>query len=166
MKLVRPSEEYLRSYEEAYNEEKEAEGTVKLYPPALVLQKAYDYEHGIGLKPGRVPSTTFWLIENDRFLGEIRVRRKLSGALLNFGGHIGYEIRPSERRKGYGTKMLEMALVYAKEIGLSRVLLTCDDDNIASARVIEKNGGILENKVENHPLRGTVLTRRYWITLA
>ena len=89
-----------------------------------------------------------------------------SPTLRKFGGHIGYEIRYSEIRKGYGTKMLAMALPYCKNVlHLDKVMITCDDDNFGSQKVIENNGGILEDKVINRLDRGTILTRRYWIEL-
>jgi predicted acetyltransferase len=79
------------------------------------------------------------------------------------GGHIDYGIRPKERNKGFGTLILKLTLEKARQIGLKRVLLTCDDDNLASARVIEKNGGILQDKILNEGHK--VPTRRYWIDL-
>ena len=80
------------------------------------------------------------------------------------GGHIGYSVRPSERGKGYATRMLEMALAEARRLGLKRVLITCDRKNVASARVIRKNGGRLENEVVSR-LRDREFTQRYWLEL-
>jgi predicted acetyltransferase len=134
--------------------------------PDRVVELAKQFEEGNFLPEGYVKQTTFWLVEDGRFLGEIGVRHALTPALLQYGGNIGYEVRYSEWGKGYGTKMLSLALAYCKEVlKLDKVLITCDDDNYASARVIEKNGGVLENKVINHLERGTVTTRRYFITL-
>ena len=100
-----------------------------------------------------------------RFLGQIDVRHRLTESLLRYGGHIGYAIRLSEWNKGYGTRMLSLALPYAKRIGIDRCLITCDDDNPGSARVMEKNGFVLADKVDNvidgHP----IVTRRYWKNL-
>ncbi len=79
------------------------------------------------------------------------------------GGHIGYRIRPSERRKGYGTLILALTLAEARKLGLPRVLLTCDQDNIASARVIQANGGALAS--EGYSPQTQTLVSRYWIEL-
>jgi len=80
---------------------------------------------------------------------------------LNYGGHIGYGIRPSERKKGYATKMLELALALCRQKGMEKVLLTCDKGNIGSAKTMSKNGAVLENEVEEN---GKTV-QRYWITL-
>jgi predicted acetyltransferase len=84
-------------------------------------------------------------------------------ALEHHGGHVGYAIRPSERLKGYGTRLLALTLDKAREMGLGRVLVTCDTDNFASVRVIEKNGGVLENQVISN--RSGKMISRYWIAL-
>ncbi|GER65561.1 hypothetical protein BpJC7_17310 [Weizmannia acidilactici] len=91
----------------------------------------------------------------------LEIRHDLNDALLESGGHVGYGIRPSERRKGLASKMLEMPLEKAKELGLERVLLTCDKKNTGSAKTIVKNGGILENEMDH----GDRVTQRYWMTL-
>jgi predicted acetyltransferase len=168
MQLIRPAKEYIKSYTEAIEEDvlHRPESERSFSDPATIIDKAYKFEQGIDLKPGYVKSTTFWLVDKGIFIGEIRIRHELTPQLLKFGGHIGYEVRWSEINKGYATKMLSMALPYCRDIlKLSRVLITCDDNNIASAKVIEKNGGVLENKVINHLERGSVTTRRYWIEL-
>ncbi|MDD2492315.1 MAG: GNAT family N-acetyltransferase [Bacilli bacterium] len=168
MKLVRPNEKFLTSYYEACKEDDDySPNTERIFgDPNTIIQKSRDYENGINMKHGYVKATTFWLIDNNQFIGEINIRHELTDFLLNYGGHIGYEIRYSMRNKGYGTKMLQMTLPYCKEVlKLQKVLITCDDDNIGSAKVIEKNGGIMENVVINDIERGTVKTRRYWINL-
>ena len=91
----------------------------------------------------------------------IDLRHRLNDFLAEYGGHIGYSVRPDERRKGYAKAMLRMVLKEAKARDLQRVLITCDDDNVASARTIEANGGVFERKTS---LDGEVL-RRYWIEL-
>lgn len=103
--------------------------------------------------------------EARRFLGIIDIRHQLTDSLLRFGGHIGYAVRLGDWNKGYGTLMLSLALPHAKALGITRCLITCDDDNTASARVMEKNGFVLGDKVENLIDGQTVLTRRYWRTL-
>ena len=96
------------------------------------------------LPPGHVRMTTYWGLEGGQIIGSIRLRYELTPALRQLGGNIGYDVRPSLRGQGYGTRMLALMLGRAREAGLDRVLLTCDIDNVASARVIEKNGGVLQ----------------------
>ncbi len=110
---------------------------------------------------GRVHCTYWWITEDGRYLGGISLRHTLNEFLLRAGGHIGYGIRPSARGRGLATWALRSVLPHARALGLDKVLVTCDDSNIASARVIEKGGGVLED------VRDTELgrTRRYWITL-
>jgi predicted acetyltransferase len=97
---------------------------------------------------GFVPVTNLWLADGDEFLGRIAIRHSLTPILLEAGGHIGYDIRPSARRKGYATAMLREALPIAFDLGIDPALVTCDVDNIASRRVIERNGGVLEDQRE------------------
>lgn len=110
----------------------------------------------------RVPDSTFFLLDEDRdrLLGAVNIRHKLTEDLLQSGGHIGDGIRPSERRKGFATEMIRLALIECKKLGIERVLMTCDKDNIGSAKSIMKNGGVLENEFVN--LNGKV-EQRYWI---
>ncbi|MBW1598528.1 GNAT family N-acetyltransferase [Streptomyces sp. JJ38] len=96
--------------------------------------------------PGHVPSTTWWWVEGDTYLGRLALRHRLNGRLLEWGGHIGYDVRPSARRRGHATAMLRAALPYAAELGVDPVLVTCDHDNLASRRVIENCGGIFEDQ--------------------
>ena len=110
---------------------------------------------------GLVPASRFWLIgDADRYLGDVDVRHHLNEALRRFGGHIGYTIRPSERRKGYGGLICRLGIMEARKLGIGDILITCDDDNIGSCKIIEANGGQLRDKVDNDR---AVLTRRYWI---
>ncbi len=113
--------------------------------------------------PEFVNATTFYLTLEDEIIGAINVRHELNESLLNFGGHIGYGVRPSKRGNGYAKLMLQMVVPFLKELGLNKVLLTCATKNIASAKTIESCGGVLENQVVNP--QGT-LTNRYWINLA
>lgn len=100
--------------------------------------------------------------DRDRLLGAVNIRHYLNDSLLKEGGHIGDGIRPSERRKGYATEMIRLALTECKKLGIEKVLMTCDKDNIGSARSIIKNGGILENEFVNS--EGNI-EQRYWISL-
>lgn len=119
---------------------------------------------GIDLKPGFVSATTFWLIsERGRVLGESRLRHRLTPSLEDVGGHIGYMVRPTDRDKGYGTKLLALTLVKAQQIWIQRVLVTCNTANQASARVIHKNGGVLAS--ESISAQTDQRVSRYWIEL-
>ena len=117
-----------------------------------------------GVKEGKlVPQTLFWMIdENNEYCGKISLRHYLNENLKKFGGHIGYDVIPSKRGNGYATKALALCLKEAKKHKLEKVLLTCDDDNIASIKSIERNGGVLQDKIQ---YKAEVLTRRYWIDL-
>lgn len=111
---------------------------------------------------GFVPASLYFLIdENKKIYGALHIRHELNDYLLNYGGHIGYGIRPSERRKGLATNMLSLSLPIVKKLGINKVLVTCDKENIASAKTIINNGGILENEVTEY---GEV-TQRYWIEI-
>jgi predicted acetyltransferase len=111
---------------------------------------------------GFVPATTYFAVFESRIVGTISIRHKLNDKLLNYGGHIGYAVRPSDRRKGYATKMLALALVKCRELGIGRVLVTCDKQNVGSARTIIKNGGVLEDERSRED---GGITQRYWITI-
>ena len=113
---------------------------------------------------GKVPDSVFFLLDEDRnrLLGAVNIRHYLNEYLLQEGGHIGDGIRPSERRKGYATEMIRLALIECKKLGINKVLMTCDKDNIGSAKSIINNGGILENEFVNSD--GEV-EQRYWIIL-
>ncbi len=127
------------------------------------VQELQDQKDRSKLKPGRVPGSDFWLIDESEFIGRLSLRHELNEHLLKIGGHIGYEIRPSKRRQGYGTEILRLGLEKARESGLRRVLVTCDEDNIASKKIIEHNGGMFENAIEME--RDPVRKLRYWIDI-
>lgn len=92
-------------------------------------------------RPGWVPSTTLWYVDGTEYFGRLAIRHRLTEWLLEFGGHIGYDVRPSARRQGHATAMLRAALPVAYALRIHPVLITCDTDNLASRRVIEVNGG-------------------------
>ena len=123
-----------------------------------------DLSHGVGLPEGYVPSSEWWLINNNNdILGTVRLRYKLSEVNFEEGGHIGYDISPRYRRNGYGKIILRLALDKARELELEKVLITCDFDNIGSKKIIEHNGGVLENTVISKDTSKEIL--RYWIKL-
>jgi predicted acetyltransferase len=104
---------------------------------------------------GIVASTTLWWVDGAEYLGRLAIRHRLTPHLRDYGGHIGYDVRPSARRQGHATAMLAAALPVTHARGIDPVLVTCDDDNVASRKVIEANGGVLEDQ------RGVKL--RYWV---
>ena len=138
---------------------------------AAFIERLRRYSQGENLPNGHVPVDEYWLLEpaSGRILGAIRLRHRLNPYLEERGGHIGYAVRPAERRKGYGTRMLGILLGWLRDptwrqergLDLQRVLVTCHTENIASARIIEANGGVLENRVWSE---GELISR-YWILL-
>ena len=119
---------------------------------------------GEGLEEGWVAGTTLFLVHDGRMLGVANVRHRLTESLLRFGGHVGFSVRPSERNRGHATRLLEKVKEYARvNLGIDRLLVTCDPENVASARVIEKCGGVLEDESFYEPSEH--LVRRYWISL-
>lgn len=131
---------------------------------AAFLRRMAENARGLNLRPEWVPYNDYWLLRGGRMLGRLNFRHELTPHLLKEGGHIGYCIRPSQRGRGYGTRQLALALDRVRTFGLPRVLITCDVDNVASARVILNNGGMLED-VRLSEETGK-LKARYWITLA
>lgn len=113
---------------------------------------------------GRVPDSTWFCLDLDEniFVGAVNIRHRLNEELLITGGHIGDGVRPSRRRRGYATAMIRLALEKCRELGITRVLMTCDKSNIGSAKSILRNGGQLENEVINEEGQ---LEQRYWIDL-
>ncbi len=105
---------------------------------------------------GFVPSTELWWIDGETFLGRVGIRHRLTPNLLETGGHIGYDVRPSARRRGHATAMLRQALIVARGLGIERALITCDVDNVGSRAVIERTGGVLEDERSG--------TLRFWVS--
>jgi predicted acetyltransferase len=126
------------------------------------LEVLDELEHGTDLPPDRVPSTFLFAFVGDRIVGRVAVRHRLTDDLRNIGGHIGFVVVPEFRRQGHATAILGLTLRLAHDrLGLERVLVTCDDDNVGSIKTIENNGGVLENVVS--PPGGGTPKRRYWI---
>lgn len=111
------------------------------------LKRLKDESLDTNIKPGHVPETTYWIIDKDGFVGRISLRHVLNDNLLKIGGHIGYDIRPSKRGFGYGERALELVLPKARAMGLDRVLITYDNMNMVSRKIIEANGGVLEDEI-------------------
>jgi predicted acetyltransferase len=162
--LVTPDVTYHASFVEAMAEH-HAEGrlvelraihlTSKSQFESYVEQLRSEEVEEPGRPAGMVPQTTLWWVEDDRYLGRLSIRHRLTDHLLRVGGHIGYEVRPSARRLGHATAMLRESLPHAHRLGIDPALVTCDDTNIASRLVIERNGGKLENLLDGK--------LRYWV---
>lgn len=128
----------------------------------MMVDNLNGYSNGVGLPDGYVESSTFWLVNNEsKILGAIDIRHRLNDFLTFRGGHIGYGIRLSERKKGYASLMLSLALKECEKIGLKKVLITCSKSNIGSAKTIINNGGVLDSEDTDN---GEVF-QRYWINL-
>lgn len=116
------------------------------------------YAHGQQLPEGYVPMSTFWLQVNGQLVGISKLRHHLTEALKVEGGHIGYGIRPAQRNKRYATKLLELTLDEARKLGLQRVLITVNQNNIPSQKVVTNNGGVLDHITETK--------HYYWIEIS
>ena len=131
--------------------------------PEAFLARVEMFEAGQDLPENRVRMTWFWLLRGDRIVASSRLRHELIPVLLLDGGNIGYEVRPSERRRGVGRELLRLTLDEARRIGLRRVLLTTETTNLGSIGVILANGGVFDDTSVS-PNTGRTLNR-YWITL-
>lgn len=172
LKLVKASYEYQKQIVEMLKEWKDYNDSHNTNTsPASIFKNNYDdFEYYINHlevkennKEGLVKDSVFFCLDEDRdiMVGAINIRHYLNDYLLNYGGHIGDGIRPSERRKGYATLMIALALNECKKLGIKRVLMVCDKDNIGSNKSIIKNGGILENEV----LHDNKIIMRYYIEI-
>ena len=152
--LVLPSEQYEASYREARDEQ----GDPLVSSFSELLQRFADNTAG-RVGADRVPSTTLWLVDGDTYLGRIGIRHMLNDSLRVFGGHIGYDIRPSRRGQGLGTQLLALALPHAHALGIDPAMLTCDVENVASWRLMERCGATRESTFS---YEGTQ-RYRYWL---
>ena len=119
---------------------------------------------GINVPPDRVPDSMLYAFLDKKIIGRVSVRHKLNDYLFLEGGNIGYSVATAYRQKGFATEMLKQSLIFCREeLNLSKILITCDDDNVGSFKAIEKNGGVLESK--NISNDGSKMKRRYWIYL-
>lgn len=169
MMLLRPSMNYSQQVLEYKKEFLENGDTLA---GSSYLERYENYEDWLkfvldneneNTKHTQVTASVFLAVreEDNRLVGIINIRHALNNYLFNYGGHIGYSVRKDERRKGYAKEMLKMALEKCRNLGMNKILLTCNADNIASAKTIKYCGGILENEVQEED----VLVQRYWVEL-
>ena len=165
--LTEPSAQYKESFLQGLREFKR-EGAMQQYSVTRLSADFDTFVYRLTLErnshilpPNTVPQMNFWLIDDDTYIGSLRISLALNDFLRRIGGHIGYQIRPSRRCRGYGRELLHLGLFKARELGLERVLVTCDEDNIGSKKVIEYNGGQFEDAVSVEGSRARKL--RYWI---
>lgn len=170
--LIRPSGEYASQIAEYRREFLDAGDSMdgcgplrRCEDPEEYLRICREYEDPSTVPEHLVPATQFILVrEGDgRLIGMLQVRHRFNEYLEKYAGHIGYSVRPSERRRGYAKKMLATALPFCREIGLERVLISCMDGNVGSERTIISCGGVYESTV--HEPKEDVDLKRFWINL-
>lgn len=166
IKLVKLSKEYKNQLFEMMDEWSSI--TTNDSPWAIFKNDYYDFDYYLEnlerkvAEGGYVPDSTFFALDIERniFVGAVNIRHYLSEYLLKHGGHIGDGVRPSERRKGFATEIIRLALEECKKLGIDRVLMVCNKNNIGSSKSIINNGGVLENEIYD----GEIM-QRYWIDI-
>lgn len=170
--LIRPTSEYANQIMEYRQEFLDAGDSMdgcgplrRIENPTEYLNICKNYEDPSAVPAHFVPATQFILVRTSdkRLIGMIQIRHKFNEYLEKYAGHIGYSVRPSERRRGYAKTMLKLALPFCREIGLDKVLISCIDGNIGSEKTILANSGVYESTV--HEPNENVDLKRFWITL-
>lgn len=174
--LIRPTIEHMSQAKEMMEEAKKYDAdNIDIWAGYSSMQEYENYEEWLqkldndidfeNIKPGRVPATTYFLLRksDNKIIGVINIRYSLNEYLENYGGHIGYSIRATERRKGYGHKQLVLGLEKCLEIPINKVLITCRERNEGSAKTIESCGGIYEDTRFSNEDKDNF--KRYWIDL-
>ena len=170
--LIRPTSEYASQLAEYRQEFLDADNSMdgcgplrRFENPEEYIQVCKDYENPETVPSHLVPATQFLFIRksDNKLVGMIQIRHRFNDFLEKYAGHIGYSVRPSERRKGYAKIMLAMALPFCKEIGLDKVLITCISGNEGSEKTILANGGTYESTVYEPDYNADL--KRFWITL-
>lgn len=161
LRTLRPDDE---TRVRAIHDQMSAEGFEFVFHHELawseILDRLAKEAAGVDLPPGRVPCDFLVAEVDGEIVGRTSIRHELNDFLLNVGGHVGYGVAPGHRRRGYATEILRQSVARLAELGVDRVLVTCDDDNLGSATVIEACGGVLEDV---RPVPGEAAKRRYWI---
>lgn len=171
LKLIEAEEKYLKDYCEAYElsvkkiKEKEInEHDLMFMNPKQVniIEQMKNINNG---KNDSITIYNYFAVDNEKLIGIIQIRTNLTKDLLKNGGNIGYAVNPKYWKKGYGTNILKLGLKKAKELGIRKILISCDYENIGSTKIIEKNGGILDSIIEVIEDNEKYLIRRYYINL-
>ena len=170
--LIRPTSEYASQIIEYRQEFLDAgdsmDGTGPLRRfenPEEYIKICAEYEDTTTVPSHLVPATQFFFIRksDNKLVGMIQIRHRFNDYLEKYAGHIGYSVRPSERRKGYAKEMLRMTLPFCREIGIDKVMITCIDGNIGSEKTILANGGVYEYTI--HEPNANKDLKRFWIML-
>ena len=174
LELVKPSARYLDSVREAAREYKAEPSKFEIHAVSRMidavnsdfsdyLKQTEQNSQGLDLKPGHVANTVFWLVDGNKYLGTFDLRHNLTPSLEKIGGHIAYQIRPSEYRKGYVYAGLQLCLAEARKMGIEKALLTCKSDNVGSyavmCKAMRETGGYEAEPYEND---GEV-SKRVWL---
>ena len=172
MKLIEPTVEYCRRIK-AYRQEgldwgdamDGTDGLKRIEVPEKWIEHSNLSKDPEYVPEGRVPATQYIFVreEDNKIVGMLQIRQYFNAYLEKYGGHIGYSVAPSERRKGYASQMLKLALPKCKELGIDKVLITCIEDNIGSRKTILANGGVYESSVYEPDEK--INLERYWIDL-
>ncbi|TWU09354.1 Acetyltransferase (GNAT) family protein [Symmachiella macrocystis] len=165
MKLIEPNTAYIESYRSAIAEFEQSGISGFWYSfgviddPEEYLRRITQYTHRSGASGDAVPASVYWLVDGGEFIGHTSIRHELNPALEQHGGHIGYAVRPSKHRQGYGRAILGFALPIAHSLGIPRALVTCAAGNTASRKIIENSGGEFVDEVD---WQGTTVLR-FWV---
>ena len=172
VKLIKLTKEYEKELGEMIEEWKldQIVNNTDRSPWVIFKNDYHDFDHYLNdletkeEKNGRVPDSVFFLLDVDRnrLLGAVNIRHYLNQYLFEYGGHIGDGIRPTERKKGYATEMIRLALIECKKLGIDKVLMICNKDNAGSRKSIINNGGVFEKEFVDSD---GIIYQRYWITL-
>lgn len=172
MRLIEPISEYshqIQAYRKEFLDSGDSmdgtDGLKRIEDPEKWIELSRLSKNPDNVPEGRVPATQYIFVreEDNKIVGMLQIRHYFNAYLEKFGGHIGYSVAPSERRKGYASQMLKQALPKCRELGIDKVLITCIEDNIGSRKTILANGGVYESTVYEPDEKVTL--ERYWIDL-